>query len=139
MRKVNQKILWKIKQIEDELSELKKYLYLNPDKYEIIALRNEGFSFLGENDHLGNGDFIWIVKDGLVEEDYFIRGIKAAFNKLNPMHYGKVVLYTDFDIEKIPEEFRKLIDVMDIEVIKDIDQDFIDLIRNQYAENSSRK
>lgn len=136
---MKQQILNHLNFLQKEIDKIKKALYLESDKYEVIAIHRDGFSFVGVNDHLGNGDKTIICTDKEVEEDLIKRAIQSYFNKMNPTHEKIVVVYSDFPQNKLDENYAKFVDVMEMEW-REPDEEFVKLLRSEYVpEDHSRE
>lgn len=136
--KVNH-LLMKLTNLQKEINLIKKELFLDSDRYQIIAIRRDGFSFVGCNDHLNNDDHIMINASEKVDSDLIKRAIQFYFNRLNQHHGSLVDVYSDIDKDDLDENFRKLIDVLDMKYHYDVDDRLVELIRTEYAEDHSRE
>lgn len=137
---MKQQILNHLNFLQKEIDKIKKTLYLESNKYEVIAIHRDGFSFVGVNDHLGNGDKTIICTKEKVDEDLVKRAIQSYFNKMNPTHEKIVIVYSDLPQDKLDENYNKFVDVMEMEWKKP-DQELVELLRSEYVpkDNSREK
>jgi hypothetical protein len=129
---MKQQILNHLNFLQTEIDKIKKALYLESDRYEVIAIHRDGFSFVGVNDHLGNGDKTIICTKEKLDKDLIKRAIQSYFKTLNPTHEGLVTVYSDFPREDLDENYEKFIDVMEMEW-KAPDEEFVKLLRSEYV------
>ena len=139
MRKSNQEVLSRLTFLQREIDNIKKSLYLEADKYEVIAIHRDGFSFVGINDHLGNGDQILICAPDKIDAEIMKRGIQSYFTKMNPTHDGRVVVYSDIPLEDLDEHYRTFVDVMSMQYHDKIDEELIQILKDEYVKDNHRE